>query len=83
MKVHPVFHAEKLWKDPQNPLPGQANPEPPLVVLEDSEQEYGIKRVIAVKLVRNKLKYKIQWVSWDEDPVWYPALVLSNSSLAV
>jgi hypothetical protein len=63
MKVHPVFHAEKLRKDPQNPLPGQANPEPPPLVLEDSEQEYGIKRVITVKLVRNKLKYRIQWVS--------------------
>jgi len=26
IKVHPVFHAEKLRKDPRNPLPGQTNP---------------------------------------------------------
>jgi hypothetical protein len=69
MKIHPVFHAEKLRKDPQNSLPGQANPEPPPLILEDSEQEYGVKRVIAVKLVRNRLKYRIHWVSWDKDPV--------------
>jgi transposase InsO family protein len=60
MKIHPVFHTEKLRKDPQNPLPGQANPEPPPLILEDGEQEYGVERVIAVKLVRNKLKYRIQ-----------------------
>jgi hypothetical protein len=29
IKVHPVFHAEKLRKDPGNPLPGQTNPSPP------------------------------------------------------
>jgi hypothetical protein len=59
MKVHLVFHAEKLRKDPENPLLGQANPEPPLVVLEDGEQEYDVQRILAVKLVRKKLKYKI------------------------
>jgi len=83
MKVHPVFHAEKLRKDPQSPLPGQANPEPPPVVLEDGEQEYDVDRVLAVKLVRGKLKYRIQWVGWDEDPEWYPASTLSNSPLAL
>jgi hypothetical protein len=54
-----VFHVKKLRKDPKNPLLGQANPEPPLVVLEDKEQEYDIERILAVKLVRKKLKYKI------------------------
>jgi hypothetical protein len=83
MKVHPVFHAEKLRKDPGNPLPGQANPEPPPVVLEDGEQEYDVERILAVKLVRKRLKYKIQWVGWDEDPDWYPASTLSNSPLAL
>jgi hypothetical protein len=32
-KVHPVFYAKKLCKDPANPLPGQANTEPPLIAL--------------------------------------------------
>jgi hypothetical protein len=59
MKVHPVFYAEKLRKDPGNPLLGQANPEPLPVVLEDGEQEYDVERILAVKLVRKRLKYKI------------------------
>ncbi len=32
-KVYPVFYAKKLYKDPINPLPGQANTEPPLIAL--------------------------------------------------
>jgi hypothetical protein len=59
IKVYLVFHVEKLWKDPRNSLLGQANLEPPLVVLEDREQEYDVERILAVKLVRKKLKYKI------------------------
>jgi hypothetical protein len=59
IKVHPVFYTEKLQKDPRNPLLGQANLEPPLVLLEDRGQEYDIERILAVKLVRKKLKYKV------------------------
>ncbi len=57
MKVYPVFYAKKLRKDPDNPLPRQANPEPPLLVLQDSEEEYEVQSVLAMKLVRSKLKY--------------------------
>jgi hypothetical protein len=61
MKIHPVFHAEKLRKDPGNPLPGQSNPEPPPLELQDSETEYEVQEVLAVKLLRSKLKYRVQW----------------------
>ena len=33
IKIHPVFHAEKLRKDLGNPLPRQLNPEPALLKL--------------------------------------------------
>jgi hypothetical protein len=42
MKVHPVFHVKKLRKDPDNPLLRQANPNPPPLILEDSEEEYEV-----------------------------------------
>jgi hypothetical protein len=61
MKIHPVFHAKKLWKDAGNPLPGQANLEPAPLELEDGNEEYEVQEVLAVKLVRGKLKYRIQW----------------------
>ena len=68
IKVHPVFHAKKLRKDPDNPLLGQANKEPLLLVIQEGAEEYEVQSVIAVKLVRKKLKYRIQWKGWDEDP---------------
>ena len=42
MKVHPVFHVEKLRKDLNNPLLRQANPNPPPLDLEDNEEEYEV-----------------------------------------
>jgi hypothetical protein len=83
MKVHPVFHAKKLCKDPDNPLPGQANPELLPLELEDGEAEYEVQEVLAVKLEWGKLWYRIQWKGWDPDPEWYPASSLSNSPLAL
>jgi hypothetical protein len=51
MKIHPVFHAEKLRKNLSNPLPGQDNPRSPPLKLEDSEAKYEVQKVIAVRLV--------------------------------
>jgi transposase InsO family protein len=85
-KVHPVFHAEKLRKDPASPLPGQENAEPMPIVLQDSDNEqaeYEVQSVLAVKLVRGKLKYRVDWKGWDQDPEWYPASALSNSPIAL
>ena len=50
MKIHLVFHAEKLQKDAGDPLLGQANPKPALLELEDGELEYEVQEVLAVKL---------------------------------
>jgi len=61
MKIHPVFHAKKLRKDPGNPLPRQLDLEPPPLELQDSETEYEVQEVLAVKLLRGKLKYRVQW----------------------
>jgi hypothetical protein len=83
MKIHSVFHVEKLQKDPSNPLSGQANPEPPPLELEDGETEYEVQEVLAVKLIQGKLKYKLQWKGWDSDPEWYLASSLSNSPIAL
>ena len=82
IKVHLVFHVDRLLKAPENPLPGQFNaPLPPLQV--NDHDEYEVRQVLAVKRVRNKLKYRIDWKGWDPDPEWYPAATLSNSPLAL
>ena len=61
MKIHLVFYAEKLRKDLGNPLPGQSNPEPAPLELQDGETEYEVQEVLAVKLLYSKLRYKVQW----------------------
>ena len=82
MKVHPVFHAEKLRRAPEDPLPGQQNLEPPPLQINDYE-EYEVGQVLAVKLVRGKLKYRIKWKGYDDDPEFYLASALRNSPLAL
>ena len=58
IKVHPVFHADRLLKAPENPLPGQFNATlPPLEV--NDHAEYEVRQVLAVKKLRKKLKYRI------------------------
>jgi hypothetical protein len=32
-----------------------------------------VEDILAVKKVRNTLKYRASWVGYDEDPEWYPA----------
>jgi hypothetical protein len=49
--------------------------------VEDGETEYEVQEVLAVKLIRGKLKYRVQWKGWDPDPDWYPASSLSNSPI--
>jgi hypothetical protein len=58
--VHPVFYAKKLRKDPRNPLLKQTNPEPPLLEVEDSKIKYKVQEVLAIKLIRGKLKYQVK-----------------------
>ena len=59
IKVHPVFHADRLRKDPDNPLPGQQNADLPPVQVDDQE-EYKVDQVLVVKLLWNKLRYRIK-----------------------
>jgi hypothetical protein len=60
IKVHLVFYAKKLRKDLKNPLLKQTNPESPLLEVEDSEIEYKVQEVLAIKLIRGKLKYQVK-----------------------
>ena len=57
--MHPVFYAKKLRKDPRNPLPGQTNPEYDPIEVQEGEEEYEVQEVLAVKLLRSKLRYRV------------------------
>jgi hypothetical protein len=72
MKIHPVFPAGSLRRDPNDPLPGQANAPPPPVNV-TADDEYEVQEIIAVKLTRRKLTYRAKWTGADKDPEFYPA----------
>ena len=80
IKVYPMFYTNRLRKAPEDPLLGQSNPDLLLVQVNDQE-EYEVQYIVAVKLVRGRLKYRAKQKGQDDDPDQYPALSFSNSPL--
>ena len=72
VKVHPVFLLDKLRKVTTDPLPGQVNP-PLLPIQVNGEDEWEIEEILACRLTRGTLKYRVSWKGYDPDPTWYPA----------
>ena len=71
MKVHSIFSPDRLRKAPVDPLPGQVEtPTDPVQIT--TEDEWEVHQVLASRLVRNKLEYRIDWLGHDEDLNWYP-----------
>jgi len=72
MKVGNVFHADRLRKDPNNPLPGQLQePEPPITI--NNEPEWTLDQILASRVYRGTLQYQASWSGYDPDNTWYPA----------
>jgi len=72
MKMGNVFHADRLRKDPNNPLPGQIRePEPPTTI--NNELEWTVDQILASRTHRGTLQYQVSWVGYDPDDTWYPA----------
>jgi hypothetical protein len=71
-RIHDVFAPNLLCKDPQDPLPGQEPPKPPGTPINGVE-EWEVEEILASKLTRSTLKYRVKWVGHDPDPVWYKA----------
>jgi transposase InsO family protein len=72
IKVHNVFPSDRLRKASEDPLPGQAEePPPPIHVTGDAE--YEVEEILASKILRRRLYYRVHWSGHDPDPTWYPA----------
>lgn len=72
MKVHNVFHPSLLRKAVNNPLPGQRNPPPPPVQV-DEEDEWEIDDIEDARYYRGRLQYRVKWSGFERDLTWYNA----------
>ena len=76
-----LFHADRLRKSPEQPLPQQAlEPEPPDEI--NGEPEWEVERILASRLFGRKktLQYQVSWQGCDPDESWYPASNFKNSA---
>jgi hypothetical protein len=67
IKVHPVFYTKKLYKHSNNPLSRQPI-DNTLSLAINNQIEYKVEQILTIKLVWNKLKYRVKWKGWDNDP---------------
>ena len=58
MKVHPIFHVSLLEPATSDPLPGQLQPPPPLVII-DEEPEWEVNEIVDSKFMGKTLRYLI------------------------
>ena len=82
IKVHPVFHASKLRRDSDDPLPGQQLAEG-LPIIVEGDQEWEIEKILGVRVVRKQLRYRVQWVGFDIDPDEYLPEDLNHAPMAL
>jgi hypothetical protein len=77
-----LFHADRLRKAATDPLPQQRQEAPPPEIL-DGTPEWEVERVLASRINRGKLQYKVNWKGCDPDEEWYPAANFKNAATAV
>src|SRR6266704_2825443 len=70
IKVFSVFLPDKLQKAITDLLPGQRN-KPPLPIQVNNNNKWEIEEILACKLVRGTLKYRVSWKGYDLDLTWY------------
>ena len=74
MKIHNVFHASLLAKDPNDPLPEQEYPEPEPVII-DGEKEWEVDDIRDVRKKPGRsiqLQVQCSWVGYPHDYDWWP-----------
>jgi len=74
MKVHNVCSVNRLRPAAIDPLPGQINPPPPLIVI-DGDDQWEVDDVLDSRHtgVNKRLQYKIRWHDHPRDDTWYNA----------
>ena len=75
-----VYHADRLRKCADNPLPEQGNENPAGELVNGDQEEWEVLKVVTSKVTRGKLEYQVEWKGWDPDPEFWPASNFVNSA---
>jgi transposase InsO family protein len=75
-----LFHADRLRRHPNNPLPGQKSTSPGSEIV-DGEEMWEVEKILGSKTAHGKLYYQVQWKGWDPDPTWYLAANFKNAAI--
>ena len=80
--THPILHAERLRRYPDNPMPGQDEDPPPPEVI-NGANEYEVHKVKESRYNKRDrtLQYRVDWVGHDPDDQWYPAENFKNAPI--
>jgi hypothetical protein len=79
-----LFHADRLRKANDKPLPQQVQPPPPPEEI-NGEPEYEVERIETSRLFGKSriLQYQVAWRGYDPDDAWYPARNFKNAPWAL
>jgi hypothetical protein len=70
IKINLMFLAESLCCNLNDSLPNQANTSLSLIRV-TIDNKYKVQKIIAIKLIKEKLAYQAKWTSTDKDPEFY------------
>lgn len=74
-----TFHADRLRRYDNNPLPGQEVPQ--LAADEiDGYREWEVEEILSSRLYYKRLQYQVRWKGWEPDATWYPASDFRNAA---
>ena len=68
---HPVQHVSLLDPFDNDPLPGQQNPPPAPVIMDDNE-EWHVEEILDSRIYPRRLQYLVKWIGFDRLD-WEPA----------
>ena len=78
MKIHNVFPTNLSYKTSLNPLSNQVN-KCLLSIIINNEKNWEVEEIFNARGHRDKLQYRVKWVSLDEGREWYYVAGFENS----
>jgi hypothetical protein len=83
--IHPVFHTNLLRPAAGTPLPGQYNPPPPPIAIDESgETLWAIEKILNSRRRGGKFQYLIRWRGYNEThDSWEPLSNVINAHQSI